>query len=247
MGGNSVKLGMLVDGHTEYFLAEARGPVDGIDQGVTDAHGNPAYGLSLYHVDWGKGPKAQVGSWTSRLIYCLDCDPYHPFIRNLESSGTFALVSNGASSSGAGQAGINGGVSDDMVLWQGGAITSRDNAGTLSDSNRYVATNLYDGSDSGISIRDIKVNPDHTITATFTSPEVTDPCGDVVCPALEQCVKSGASAGNCQPISEVVPDPGPAAPPAAANTGCSGAGAPGFAGVILVAWAFASRRRQFSL
>ena len=243
MGGGAVKLGMVKDGRTEYFLAEARGPVAGIDNGLLDSSGNPAYGLAIYHVDWGKGPSAQVGAWTSRLLYCLDCDPYHPFIRNLESSGTFALVSTGSND--VGHAAVQGGVPDDMVLWQGGAVTSRDGAAPLSGDNRYVATNFYDGSVSGISVRDIKVNADHTITATFTAPDVSDPCSDVICPALEQCVKSGVSAGNCQPITQVIPEPGPAATPAA--TGCSGAGTPGLAGLLLLALLFGLRRRQPAL
>ena len=88
----------------EYFLAEVRGPAQGVDTGIRDVKGNPTWGLSLYHVDWSKGPKPSTGEWTGRLLFCLDCDPFHPFIRNLESSGTFGLVNQGSSDNSAGSA-----------------------------------------------------------------------------------------------------------------------------------------------
>src|SRR5205085_10009692 len=73
-GGRAVKLGMMSGARKEYFLAEVRRPSNGVDTGITDAQGNAAYGLSLYHVDWSVVPKADLGAWTARLIFCLDCD-----------------------------------------------------------------------------------------------------------------------------------------------------------------------------
>lgn len=231
-GGLSVKLGMMNDAHREYFLAEARGPAQGVDTGVKDGKGNPAWGLAVYHVDWSKGPKPDTGEWTSRLIYCLDCDPFHPFVGNVESSGGFLLVNNGAQ--GGAQANATPGVADDMVLFRGGALQSVDNAQPLSPTNRYVASNYYDGTPSGISIRDITVNADHSVTATFTAPAVDDPCADVRCAALEQCITTGTMAGNCAALEVALPDAGPTPVPTP-SPGCSTAGAPGFAGGLLLA------------
>jgi hypothetical protein len=136
---------MMDSKRSEYFLAEVRGAAAGVDTGIRDAKGNPTWGLALYHVDWSRGPKAQTGEWTTRLISCLDCDPYHPFVRNLESSGTFALVSQGSSDGIKGPS-ISDAVSDDAVLFEGGAIGSLPAAQPLTETNRYVATNFYDGS-----------------------------------------------------------------------------------------------------
>jgi M6 family metalloprotease-like protein/uncharacterized protein (TIGR03382 family) len=231
-GGVAVKLGMMTDTRREYFLVEARGPGQGLDTGIKDAKGNPTWGLAVYHVDWSKGPKPETGEWPSRLIYCLDCDPFHPFIGNVESSGGFMLVNDG--SQGSVQASTGTGVSDDMVLFHGGSLSSLDNAQPLSPSNRYVATNYYDGTPSGISIRDIKVNDDHSVTATFTAPAVDDACADVTCAAMEQCIPSGTLAGNCAAVEVALPDAGPG-PVIAHASGCNTTGTQGIAGGAILA------------
>jgi len=230
-GGVAVKLGMMNNARKEYFIAEARGPAAGLDTGIKDASGNPTWGLALYHVDWSKGPKAATGEWPGRMLFCLDCNPFHPFIGNVESSGGFLLVNQGVKS--GPRAGAGQGVPDDMILFHGGSITSLDNAQPLSPSNRYVATNFYDGTSSGVSIRDIQVNADHSVTATFTAPAVDDACADVTCGAMEQCVQSGALAGNCQPFEESIPDAGVLVGPSPA-AGCSTSGTQGIAGSALL-------------
>lgn len=231
-GGEAVKLGMMVDGRQEYFLAEARGPAGGLDSGVVDARGNPSYGLALYHIDWSRGPKARTGEWTSRLLYCPDCDPFHPFVRNLESSGSFGLAASST-------------VSADQVLFETGqGIGSQMSGAPLSDTNRYVATNWYDGSSSGISIANVRVNPDHSVTATFHAPPVADPCADVTCAPLEACVQTGTWAGNCAAASPVTAPGGPVVTHAAATTqGCSSAGPTGAAALLFALAALALRRR----
>ena len=243
-GGVAVKLGMMDSKRSEYFLAEVRGPAGGVDTGVRNVKGDPSWGLALYHVDWSKGPRAQTGEWTSRLLYCLDCDPFHPFVRNLESSGTFGLVSQGAADGATSSPTAPGAVADDAVLFQGGAIGSLSAALPLSDTNRYVATNFYDGTPSGISIRDIKVNADHSVTATFTAPPVADACGDVVCGPMEQCVQAGTLAGNCAAVEVNIPDAGVLTAVAPPRTGCTSSGAPGLGAVLLALGAAALLRRR---
>ncbi len=234
---------MMSRDRREYFLAEVRGPASGVDTGIKNAEGDATWGLALYHVDWSKGPKAATGEWPGRMLFCLDCDPYHPFVRNLESSGTFALVNEGPATSVRSPGGAPA-VSDDMVLFEGGAISSLPSAQPLADDNRYVATNYYDGTPSGVAIRDVKVNADHSVTATFTAPAVLDPCSDVVCGSMEQCAGSGAMAGNCVAVTESVPDAGLMTPPVSTGSGCSSTGAPGIAAILAaLALAGAARRR----
>ena len=205
-GGAVVKLGQLGANRQEYFLAEVRGPVGPLDL-LSDGAGKPAWGLAVYHVDWSRGPKAAQGAWTERLIDCLDCDPFRPFIRNLESSNQWGLVFAGPmrpSSSSGGRIGI----SDDGVLFTNTGLASLDNPGPLSVSNHYTSTNFYDGSQSGIRIDNVQLNADHSVTATFTAPFVADPCADVTCAPLEQCVRSGPRMGNCDAITLPVADGG---------------------------------------
>ena len=242
-GGISVKLGMMGRSRHEYFLAEVRGPAQGVDTGVRDSRGGPTWGLALYHVDWSKGPKAATGEWPGRMLFCLDCDPYHPFVRNLESDGSFALVSQGAADAIRSHSG-GGSVTDDAVLFEGGAISSMPSAQPLTETNRYVATNYYDGSESGVAIRDIKVNADHSVTATFTAPAVDDACTDVVCGSMEQCVETGALAGNCVAVETSIPDAGLFTPPVTAS-GCSSTGGAGTVALVAIAGlALAAVRRN---
>ena len=222
-GGMAVKLGQMSQGRKEYFLAEVRGPVGAYDTAVADASGKPVWGLSVYHVDWSKGPKAAEGTFTERLLSCLDCDPWHPFIRNLESAGHFGLIYSGSAES----ASTKSGISDDQILF--GALqnlTSLDNAGILGATNRYTATNWYDGTASGVSITDVVVNSDHSVTATYTAPILVSPCADVVCAPNDQCVMEGAFAGSCAPMVAAAIDGGlptnPHNPPATvSSSGCS--------------------------
>ena len=239
-GGKAVKLGMMQGGRKEYFLAEVRGPAAGLDQRIADASGNPTWGLALYHVDWSKGPSPIDGEWTGRMLACLDCDPFHPFVRNLESAQRWSLVYHGT-----GNATNTGPIPDEQLLFRQGALGSLQSAGVLSDRNRYTATNWYDGSESGISIEDIIVNGDHSVTATFTAPVVSDPCSDVVCAPLEVCVQGGPVAGNCVPMQAPVADGGlPPAQPPVQTRGCSSTGGSVLGALGGLLFALALRRRS---
>jgi len=157
---------------------------------------------------------------------------------------------NQGSSDGATKGAVGPGstVPDDSVLWQGGAISSLSNAQPLSETNHYVATNFYDGAASGVAIRDIKVNADHSVTATFTAPFVSDPCSDVTCGSMEQCVPTGALAGNCAAVEVSIPDAGTLVTGHVAAANCSSSGGPGFAGILvfagLAAAALARRKKR---
>ncbi len=249
-GGPAVKLGMMVGGRTEYYLAEVRAPVGAYDSAVVDANGNPTVGLAVYHVDWSVGPKATLGQFVNQLISCLDCTPWHPFIANVESNGMFDLVFDGTTEYTANS------TSDDKVLFLPGApaLQSIANAGALSASNRYLGTNFYDGTASGISITNVQVNGDNTVTATFTAPEVSNPCADVSCPPLMVCATTGQTAGSCVDMTVPVADGGSTTPtdggthvtpPAGGDSGCASGGSSAMLWVAPLALllAFAMRKR----
>ena len=227
-GGYAVKLGMMSASRMEYFLAEARGPIGGYDTQVVTSAGAATWGLAVYHLDWGVGPKATEGQFINHLINCLNCTPWHPFMQNVESGGQFDLVFNGSTDLGA------NGVGDDKVLFNGNngtnnTLGSIPGAGVLSASNRYLGTNWYDGSDSGIKITNVMVNADHTVTATFTAPTTTNPCSDVTCPPLMVCQATGVLAGSCIAMAIPVADGGSTTPPNDAGTGTSNPGDSGCA------------------
>ena len=101
-----------------------------------------------------------------------------------------------------------------------------ESAATRSGSNRYTSSNWYDGTASGISISDVVVNADHSVTATFTANVVASPCTDVACGPNEQCLPSGERAGSCAPLVEAVLDGGLPTnphnpPPSGSGSGCS--------------------------
>jgi len=248
-GGGAVKLGMMEGGRKEYFLAEVRGKNGAYDD-VVDGQGKQISGLAVYHIDWARGPKTEMGAWVQRLLTCLDCDPFHPFIRNLESSNQWGLVFAGPQRDAP--EGGKVGIADDRVLFMGGHLESIPNAGQLSRTNRYTATNWYDGSESGIRIEDIRVNVDGSVTATFVAPYVNDPCADVTCAPLEMCVQGGIHAGNCAPIQAPTPaadggfpDAGGVQPLPTASGCATGSSAPAFAllPLLLVAALLVRRRR----
>jgi len=111
-------------------------------------------------------------------------------------------------------------------------LQSVPNAGVLSASNRYLGTNWYDGTSSGISISNVVVNGDHSVTATFTAPTLDNPCADVTCPPLMVCATTGDTAGSCIDMTLPVADGGPTNPndagtivnPPAADSGCETSG-----------------------
>ncbi len=238
-GGVAVKLGQMNSTRSEYFLAEARGPVGSYDTDVADSSGNPTWGLAVYHVDWSVGPSGTLGAFVNHLVNCLDCTPWHPFIANVESggegsvtTGLFGLVFDGSSNLLAFK---NTGVGDEKVLFETGSpnITSVTGAGVLSGTNRYLGTNWYDGTSSGISITNVIVNADHSVTATFTAPTFDNVCADVTCPPLMVCGTTGATAGSCVAMTVPVADGGSTTPtdggtvittPSGNDSGCATSG-----------------------
>lgn len=223
-GNAVVKLGMGL----EYFVAEARGANGGIDADITQP------GLALYHVDWRRGPTPEPGGYVFRLLECVECKPWHPYIMNEQADGLFGLQLDGPRDN-AGD------------LFRGGDVFAADANTSAFESNTdargvpgrlVLSSNFYDGRPSGVEVKDVQVHADGSVTATFTAPAVADPCADVACwPGLE------CRAGNC-----LVPE---APPPETDPEGCGCAGANGGAWLWLASASYfflkrSSRRRRAS-
>lgn len=243
-GGQVVKLGMLTPQHKEYFLVEARAAHAHVDN-LTTAAGTPTAGLAVYHVDWSQGPLARDGSFIDRLLHCLDCDPYHPFIQNLEPDGRFSFVTAGVQP-------------DDVMLFRDGATVGPSlGAPPLSKDNKEFNSNYYDGTVSGITITNVHVDDaTGSVTATFTAPSVADPCSDLVSPSPISCEPGltcidgscvvpgeGGLADGGLPLPPGKSDGGTGDAPSGKPCGCSGDATPGL-GALGLLLALGLRRRR---
>lgn len=207
-GGGLIRLGT----GEEYFLVENRGPGERFDRGLV------ARGLAVFHVDRTVKLRGEEGYFQSRSLDCVNCDPWHPYVRFVQADDAFHVE--------------HGGSAVDLVdLFASGDALLPDPSGVpLSAEHKVSSTNFYSGEVSGIRIENIAVYEDGTIAADFTAPE-SDPCADPLC---EEGV--GCRPVSCKPArSEEAPEAG----------GCAAAGAGGL-GLLFTAGllsALRSRRR----
>lgn len=183
---------------SQYFLVENRGPGGKFDGEFT------ARGLVVYHVDRSVKLQGEEGRFQDRILDCVNCDPWHPYIRVVEADGHFELQQGGAPDY-------------QQDLFRDGDALGPDEAGQApSQAHQVQSTNHYDGTVSGLGLHDVTVNADGSIDVTFDSP-AADPCADPLC----------ASGDGCQPVSCVTDSPSPA--PEAMGCGCSQSEAASFA------------------
>lgn len=163
----------------EYFLVENRGPGLNFDLSFTGR------GLAVFKVDRTVKLKGQEGAFVSRILDCVNCDPWRPFLRNVQADGKFEI-----------QDGKRAEMKD---LYADGASLVPDPSNTpLGPQHRVESTNLYSGAQTGLSITDVRVLPSGEIEATLTAP-ASGQCGDALC----------AEGVGCKPVScgEVAPPP----------------------------------------
>jgi hypothetical protein len=170
----------------EYFLLENRGPGGQFDQAFT------ARGLAVYHVDRTVKLKGDEGRFQDRILDCVNCDKFHPYIMNVQGDGKFEL-----------QADDNAKFSYEDDLFRDGDSLGPDSSHTpLSGDHQVSSTNWYSGEPSGIEIRDVVVTPDGPIIVTLVAPP-TGQCGETLCTDGEGCApltceKPGDAAAGCQ-------------------------------------------------
>jgi M6 family metalloprotease-like protein len=165
---------------SEYFLVESRGPEGQYDHSFT------ARGLAVYHVDRTVKLSGVEGKFQDRLLDCVNCDAWHPYIMNVQADGRFDL-----------QNALPLNCADD--LFRDGDSLVQDDAGVaIGPMHQVPSTNFYDGGMSGIEIRDIVALDGGAFAVTLVAPEI-DPCAESLCP----------SGDGCQPVECTMPLPAP--------------------------------------
>ncbi len=205
---------------SEYLLIENRGPGGRFDGEFT------ARGLVVYHVDRTVKLRGEEGRFVDRIIDCVNCDPWRPYIRIIEADGRFDLQRGGRPDYAA-------------DLFGEGDVLGPDPSGIpLSPMHAVQSTNLYSGAQTGFAIREITVLDDGVIELTVDAPSAVDACAEPLCE--DASVQSGCYPVNC--IHE-----GPDAPGSSAGEGCGGCGAtagPGLFGGIALLWLGRPARRR---
>jgi M6 family metalloprotease-like protein len=151
----------------EYFLIENRGPGGEFDRAL------PERGLAVFHVDRTVKLKGGEGEFVNRILDCVNCDPWHPYIRLLQADGFFEIEKNGKFGPGD--------------LYRPGSYLRPDPSGAaVSASNQVNSTNFYGGTVSGLRLDDVNVLDDGTIEVTLDAP-ATGQCDDRLCAEGEGC------------------------------------------------------------
>lgn len=163
----------------EYLLVENRGP------GAFDRQ-LPQAGLAVFHVDRRVKLKGGEGAFVERILDCVNCDPWHPYIRLVQADGRFD-VERGAPFAAV----------EDLFL-DGDALGPDPSQVPLSAAHPVSSTNLYSGAPSGLRVEEVRVLPDGSIEATLEAPEAGQ-CAERLC----------ADGEGCAPVTCGAPPPEP--------------------------------------
>ncbi len=174
----------------EYFLVENRGPGD-FDQFLTGR------GLAVFHVDRTlKQLNGQEGRFQDRILNCVDCDPWHPYIGWVQADGTFRIENNQRPDY------------PNMLFLPGDSLHPDPSGQAPSASHPVLSSNFYSGQSSGISISDIKLETDGTFEVTLEGPKG---CDEQLCASGDGCQPETCSdpkdwnAGGCSTGAGLVP------------------------------------------
>ncbi len=151
----------------EYFLVENRGPGGAFDRAL------PERGLAVFHVDRKVKLDGTEGQFVNRILDCVNCDPWHPYIRLVQADGKFEIEKN-----------KKFGVGD---LFTAGTFLRPDSSGLpVSKTNAVNSTNLYSGAASSLRLDDVRLLDDGSIEVTLDAPE-TGQCDDRLCAEGDGC------------------------------------------------------------
>jgi M6 family metalloprotease-like protein len=161
----------------EYFLIENRGPGQ-FDQAL------PVRGLAVFHVDravesataQGRFPKlgAKEGDFVSRLLDCVNCDAWHPYIRLVQADGEFDVEANRRFEPEV-----------DLFRDQDRLLTDTSNS-VRSPASPINGSNWYSGQPSGFLLDDVRVRDDGAIDVSIVAPP-TGQCDERLCADGDGC------------------------------------------------------------
>jgi hypothetical protein len=169
----------------EYFLVENRGPGDAFDRSL------PERGLAVFHVDRTVKLGGQEGQFVERILDCVNCDPWHPYIRLLQADGQFEIEYAGRFGRGD-------------LFGPGSFLRPDSRAIAVSELNPVNSSNFYSGAVSGLLLDDVRVLADGSIEVTLGAPE-TGQCDEKLCAEGDGCApvtcgeperKPGCSVGD---------------------------------------------------
>ena len=145
----------------EYFLIENRGPGGAFDRSL------PERGLAVFHVDRKVKLGGNEGQFVERILDCVNCDPWHPYIRLLQADGLFEIEHNKRFGPGD--------------LFGTGAFLRPDTRDVaVSELNEVNSSNYYSGAESGLQLDDVRVLDDGSIQVTLDAP-ATGQCDERLC------------------------------------------------------------------
>jgi M6 family metalloprotease-like protein len=168
----------------EYFLVENRGPAR-FDQAL------PTRGLAVFHVDravesvtaQGRFPKlgAKEGDFVNRILDCVNCDAWHPYVRVVQADGVFDVEANRRFKA------------EDDLFRDGDRLLNDSSQSVRSPTSPINGSNFYSGQPSGFLLDDVRVQADGTIDVAITAP-ASGQCDDRLCAEGEGCapVECGA-------------------------------------------------------
>ncbi len=151
----------------EYFLIENRGP-GGTFDGAT-----PERGLAVYHVDRTVKLKGEEGQFVHRILDCVNCDAWHPYIRLLQADGLFEIEHNHSVARG------------DLFV-DGTSLRPDALEQPRSPLNPMNSSNFYSGARSGFQLEDVHLLADGRIEVTLEGPE-SGQCDEQLCAEGEGC------------------------------------------------------------
>ena len=163
----------------EYFLVENRGPGE-FDKSLHTR------GLAVFHVDRTVGIDGREGAFVQRLLNCVNCDPWHPYIGLLQADGQFDIEKHQP-------------FDEYGDLFRAGSALKVDPSGQAPSKDHLVlSSNYWSGAASGLKIGNIVVRSDGSIDATLTAP-ATGQCDDRLCADGDGCapVDCGVSNAGC--------------------------------------------------
>ncbi|MBS2032989.1 MAG: hypothetical protein JST54_34270 [Deltaproteobacteria bacterium] len=190
----------------EYFLVENRGPGSATDKDLSGR------GIAIYHVDRSVGPTGDQGGFAFRLINCVECNEYHPYILNEVARGSFRWLDPGH-------------FAVSQELYGPGDTLAPDPSGQpFSATHAVASTNAYDGGEStGITIEVLDQSGDDFDV------QVTVPSTTPACAAPQPC-----PAGSVCPDERCFVPSDATQPTAKRGCGCGGGADPLLPGLIVV-------------